>query len=126
MIWNDAIPGTTALTWLQQVAGNAGSSVAALSVMMDRTRWRTELESFPRDVRQLVIFTKGWEPPLLEFNDFALFLREIMGSEVSFTVVPVSLSGTTVEVADRRIWARSLARVGDPRLYVADATEVAS
>ena len=93
---------------------------------MESARWRTELESFPRDVRQLVIFTKGWEPPLLEFNDFVLFLRELVGSEVSLTVVPVGLSGTAVEVADRRIWARSLARLGDPRLYVADATGVAS
>jgi hypothetical protein len=126
VIWNDAIPGTTARTWLREAAGTAEPAVAALSVLMDSARWRTELESFPRDVRQLVIFTKGWEPPLLEFNDFVLFLRELVGSEVSLTVVPVGLSGTAVEVADRRIWARSLARLGDPRLYVADATGVAS
>jgi hypothetical protein len=72
-------------------------------------------------VRRLVVLTRGWEPPLLEFADFLGMMRERAGAAASITVVPIDVGGTRVDAADRAVWAGTLARLRDPRLYVQEA-----
>jgi hypothetical protein len=74
-----------------------------------------------------VVFTKGWEPPLLEFADFLALLRDAVGPERTVTVVPIDTRGRTVAAADRDVWASFLGRQPDPKLYVmhADAPRAA-
>jgi len=72
-------------------------------------------------VRRVVLITKGWEPPLLEFMDFLGLVREALGSDASMTVVPLDVSRQRVRADDRDVWSRALARVRDSRVYVMDA-----
>ena len=75
----------------------------------------------PKDVRRLVIFTKGWEPPLLEFADFLSLVRDRLGAGVSISLAPVDVIGIAIHEQNREVWARALARLGDSRLYVVAA-----
>jgi hypothetical protein len=71
-------------------------------------------------VQRALVLTRGWEPPLLEFNDFLGLVRESLGGDVSLTVVPVDVTGSRVDPGDRAVWAQALGRLRDPRLYVQD------
>lgn len=64
------------------------------------------------------VFVRGWEPPLLDFLDFARELRGRVGEQTSLVVVPVAAGGGTVEPAASAPWSRALARLADPRLYL--------
>jgi hypothetical protein len=68
-----------------------------------------------------MVLTRGWEPPLLEFGDLLGVVRELVGDAASITVVPMDVTSTGIASADRAVWAHSLARLRDPRLYVQDA-----
>ncbi|MGD8417418.1 MAG: DUF2868 domain-containing protein, partial [Pseudomonadales bacterium] len=74
------------------------------------------------DEARVLIYTKGWEPPLLEFGDFLTGLRDALGPQPTFVVVPINTRADGVDPADREVWAGFLARHGDPRLYVQQAT----
>ena len=72
----------------------------------------------------LVILVKGWEPPLMEFIDFANTLRRGCAADepVMFFVVPVGLDhGAELGAAlpaQMRVWRDKLATAGDPWLRV--------
>jgi hypothetical protein len=65
-----------------------------------------------------VLFTKGWEPPLLEFSDQLTELRTALGPERTIVVVPIDTAGRSVTAADHSVWAEFLGRHGDRKLYV--------
>ena len=66
----------------------------------------------------VLVFTRAWEPPLLEFLDFIAALRRALGAETSIVVAPIAEGAGGVERSQRETWARAIGRVADPRLYL--------
>ncbi len=66
----------------------------------------------------VIVFTRAWEPPLLEFLDFVAALRRALGVEASIIVAPVAESAAAVEPQHRETWARAIGRLADPHLYL--------
>ena len=125
VLWNDALAEAQARSWLSAHLGTPGGRLLALGVRMKPAEIRAALGQFDPHIGRLIVITKGWEPPLLEFADFLDLLREVLGDSVTITVVPVSTSGDGVDSRDREVWAGFLARRGDSRLYVLQATATA-
>ena len=123
VIWNDAIGEDQARQWLSQRLGTSGGRMIPLATR-DIGRLSAdgsgfpEAPGFPGDAERVVIFSKGWEPPLLEFADLLTVLRARCGESATFVVVPINTRGTGIDRADREIWAEFLGRRKDPRLYV--------
>jgi len=126
MVWNQAASTEAATAWLRTLLGVAPAAVAELSILHGEDEQRRRLSAARKQLgapaRRVMVVTKGWEPPLLEFMDFLALVREVLGAGASITVVPLELSGTAVAAPDRDVWARALARLRDPRLYVMEAT----
>ena len=58
------------------------------------------------------------QAPLLDLQDFIQALRAKVGPQCSLIVVPVGADGEITSEAQRSIWSRWTARVGDPALYL--------
>ncbi len=71
--------------------------------------------------RPVRVYVKGWEPPLAEFTDLLISLRDQLGDGV-LTEVAVVRRGETDHAA-ASVWARKLSAIGDPWLRVVAATE---
>jgi hypothetical protein len=128
VIWNGAMRVEAARTWLMERLGLQAAATfetgAAQSGEEQRAALARALAAYPQAARgRLVVVTRGWEPPLLEFADFLGLVRELAGNVPTITVVPIDVSGTRVESADRAVWSRTLARLRDPGLYVQEAVE---
>lgn len=125
VIWNSALPEVQAQTWVGDKLGASAGAAVALDARVGADGWATTLAGFLQSADPLpsrvVIFSKGWEPPLLEFADFLEALRAGLGSTATIVVAPINTRGDAIEPADREIWAAFLGRHGDPRLYVMDA-----
>ena len=123
VIWNQAAAPAVARNWLAQHLGLACGAVLELGILQPEAARRGQLAAAAAAAgyRRVVVVTKGWEPPLLEFSDFLAEVREALGAACSVTVVPLALGGGRVEADERDVWARALARNGDGRLYVAEA-----
>jgi len=121
IVWNDAATAARVAAWLGEHFGIAAQQPLALGILQDAGQQRRVLQGLGGGVRRFVIFTKGWEPPLLEFADFLKLLRDQAGADASLTVVPIDVTGTRVSKDEREIWARALAREHDPHLYVVEA-----
>ncbi|MCR9260390.1 MAG: DUF2868 domain-containing protein [Pseudomonadaceae bacterium] len=108
LVWNGAVSEselrTADIAWL-----SASSSDAELSSV---------LNSLPTRYKKVVVFTKSWEPPLLEFLDVLSALREQVGKSCSIAVVPVGLESRPAESGDVSVWARTVAQLQDPGTYV--------
>ena len=126
LIWNRAATPDVARAWLAANLGVEPEASAELGILQRDAERRDVLaalrQSVTGRVRRVVLVTKGWEPPLLEFMDFLGQVREALGGQTTVTVVPLDVAGEAVKAAERDVWARALARVRDPRLYVIDAT----
>lgn len=72
---------------------------------------------------RVLVLAKGWEPPLLSFQDMLTDARRELGDGVTLVVVPLDTSGTGVAAVDREVWAGALARHGDAALFVAGASQ---
>ena len=70
----------------------------------------------------VAILVKAWEPPLMEFVDFARLLRHALGEGRSIVVLPVGIdTGSRLHPAEdgqMEIWRRKISQVGDPWLRV--------
>jgi hypothetical protein len=125
IIWNRAVTADQGRSWLAGTLGVEPAAVLELDILQ-REREQRELLAAARQsvkpaVRRVILVTKGWEPPLLEFMDFLVLAREVLGGGCSFTVVPLGVSGDAVHPAERDVWARALTQVADSRLYVMEA-----
>lgn len=124
LIWNSAVDAATAEGWLAGHLGVRPAAQATVDTVHSEAEQRARLAAAAGALRggprRVLVMTKGWEPPLLEFNDFLGLTREVLGGGCSITVVPMSLGGG-VAANDRAVWAGALARVRDPHLYVQDA-----
>jgi len=125
VIWNRAAAPEAARAWLREALGVEAAAVVEAGILQDDAQQRGALAAGSREmqgsVRRLLVVTKGWEPPLLEFMDYLGLLREEFGTEPSITIVPLDVQGRAVRESERDVWAKALARVRDPRLYVMDA-----
>jgi hypothetical protein len=124
MIWNRAVTAEQARAWLAAHLGVAAAAVLDLGILQSAAEQRALLEAARQrleSVRRVILVTKGWEPPLLEFIDFIALVREAFGADCSISVVPLAVSGVDVHPPERDVWARALAKVRDPRLYVQEA-----
>ncbi len=127
LIWNGALSGDRARAWLTGHLGAAAADLVDVGILQSAPERLAALDAVAGgEVRRLVLMTKGWEPPLLEFMDFIGLLRERFGTGPSITVVPIDVEGAAVRRADRTVWARALGRLGDPRLYVMPAADEAA
>jgi len=66
----------------------------------------------------IVVFTRAWEPPLLEFADFLAAMRERVGRAVSIVVAPIAEEGGALDETQRQTWARAVDGVADPLTYL--------
>ncbi len=125
VIWNDALAQSDANAWLAERFGVGGKQVLSMGVLQGSVSHRDQFEQISSNVQRLVIFTKGWEPPLLEFSDFLDLMREVIGEAPSLILVPIDVTGKRVLVSEREVWARVLVRRRDSRLYAiaADAAD---
>jgi len=121
VVWNGAVSEETAVAWARRVLGASAHTSLSLSVLQDESEQRGLLESCRASASRILLFTKGWEPPLLEFMDFLGLLREHFGSDCSLTILPLNLQKTGVDPDDRQVWSQALGRLRDPRLYVMEA-----
>ena len=93
-----------------------------LGIWQSDAEIRAGLGLIPSTAKRVMVFTKGWEPPLLEFSDFLAVLREQVGGTPGITVIPINTTASHVEPDDREVWAQSLSRHDDSGLYVLQAT----
>ncbi len=124
LIWNDALPAEAAGRWGRAHAGGPFGQIVALTSRAGQAGMTSALATLHDAPSRVLIFTKGWEPPLLEFADFLTTLREKLGQSVVITVVPIDTRGDGVNATDRQVWSGFLARHADPRLYVQQATSM--
>lgn len=118
VIWSGALPAADVarwtakhLRWRVTEALEAGSrTIVADEAIIERAA--------ALQPSTLIVFVRGWEAPLLDLQDFIQALRERVGSRCSLVVVPVGANGEIASEAQRSIWSRWTARVGDPALYL--------
>jgi hypothetical protein len=118
IVWSGALPlrdvgqwTAKHLRWRVVEALEAGSrTIAADAAVIERA---AALQPNPA-----IVFVRGWEAPLLDLQDFIQALRAKVGPQCSLVVVPVGANGEITSEAQRSIWSRWTARVGDPALYL--------
>ena len=71
-----------------------------------------------KSVENIHIITKAWEPPLLEFHDLIIKLRERFGSRVVISIQPIAADQRAPEPVDVEIWRHSLEKLQDPKVYI--------
>jgi hypothetical protein len=127
VIWNRAMTEAAARAWIAEHLEVRAAAVCELGATESGANQRNAIARFASAhagtaaARRVIVLTRGWEPPLLEFGDLLGVVREFVGEEASITVVPVDVTGVRIEPGDRAVWAHTLARLRDPRLYVQDA-----
>jgi len=80
----------------------------------------------PADAAQIVVLTKGWEPPVFEFTDMLGELRAAVGLQPSIVIVPLALPGEKLSEDQLAVWQHAMLGVGDHRLYVAGSEQEAA
>jgi hypothetical protein len=118
IVWSSALPRRDVghwtarhLRWRVTEALEAGSrTIAADEAIIERV---AALHPNP-----VIVYVRGWEAPLLDLQDFIQALRAKVGPQCSVIVVPVGANGEIASEAQRSIWSRWTARVGDPALYL--------
>ena len=120
MIWSEAIDKTQARERARRILGLelAGEPIAAgggASQSDDATVMDSIADGEPR---QIVVFVRAYEPPLLELMDSLTRLRQRLGPHPSIIIHPVPEPGTELAPADVETWHRSIAARRDPRTYV--------
>lgn len=119
LIWNGALSTDAGSGWIASRLGIAAPPTIRANIMQSADEQRSAL-AVMTNVDRLVIFVKGWEPPILEFSDFLDVVREVLGREPSLMVVPIDVHGGSVLEADRGVWARAVGRA-DGHTYVVGA-----
>ena len=121
IVWSGALPlrdvghwTSKHLRWRATEVLEAGSrTIAADEAVIERAA-----ALHPEPAKPIIVYVRGWEAPLLDLQDFIQALRAKVGPQCSLIVVPVGADGEITSEAQRSIWARWTARVGDPALYM--------
>ncbi|MFK7815693.1 MAG: DUF2868 domain-containing protein, partial [Gammaproteobacteria bacterium] len=69
-------------------------------------------------IEKIHIITKAWEPPLLEFHDLIISLRERFGSQTIISIQPIAANKRKPDQVDVEIWRHSVEKLQDPKVYV--------
>jgi len=121
VIWAGTIDPAAAASTLRAKLGfallaNAFEAGGATSLDDDRRVIERIAGLSPRHV---VLFTRAWEPPLLELLDFISALRRRLADDPSVVVVPVAQTPTEpVTGTQLDAWRRTVATLHDSRVYV--------
>ncbi len=126
LIWNQALDPRSAKQWLARHFRLGVEAVNQVSTLQDSTQRQASMERLGRDIDKIFVFTKGWEPPLLEFADFLNEVRSVSAEDASLVVIPIDVEGRRIAPDDREVWAQALSRIGDTKLYVAAADQEAT
>jgi hypothetical protein len=118
IVWSGALPVRDVPDWsarhlrwrVTESLEAGGRSAKADEAVVERTA--------AAQPAAVIIFVRSWEAPLLDLQDFILTLRTRLGPRCSMIVVPVGAQGEIATDAQRSIWSRWTARVGDPALYL--------
>lgn len=113
--WNGAL--TDADQWVREhLPGGGLLEAGGMRRIMDDDKVLASLDA--RKASSVVLFTKAWEPPLLDFQDFVEKLRAHLGNQASIVVVPLGINGAAANADDLIAWDHGITRLGDPRVYV--------
>jgi hypothetical protein len=115
IVWNEA-------KTLETINGQLGS-VVVLNTLQSEQQRRHALTNVAPGAEKLIVYTKGWEPPLLEFNDLLELIREVAGEQLRIVVSPMGLAGQSLTDSDQAIWSAAVGKFGDPRVYLSDASD---
>jgi len=121
IVWNEALSEAAVDAWTERALGGRVRAKLALGVYLPRHAFDATLATLETGTERVLVFTRGWEPPLLEFADFLQRLRRTAGEKCAITVVPVDVTGRRIDAAQRDVWAATLAQLDDSRLYVMQA-----
>ena len=68
----------------------------------------------------VAVLTKGFEPPLLELDDFLDALRKAIGQQRDIIIVPLDAPGRELPQAHRQRWQHMVENRRDAKLHLAD------
>jgi len=119
VIWSGSIAPTAADSHARRTLGIALNDIVEAGGGRTLAEDQTAIDRLCHGYAgNVVVLTRAWEPPLLEFLDFVAALRSALGSEPSIIVSPVAESTTGVEPQQRETWSRAIGRLADPHLYL--------
>ncbi|MGR8947657.1 MAG: DUF2868 domain-containing protein [Gammaproteobacteria bacterium] len=106
--------------WQQAAVPDEFANVSCLTLngVIDLDEIKAKIMAAIDGAGPVVISTKSWEPPLLEFHDALRALREMCGAATPVIVLPVDPHGKTASEAEKAVWQQSLATINDPHLFV--------
>ncbi len=117
IIWGRSIDSALAEAHARRTLGVSLSKVVEAGGGRTLDDDRTAIDGV-RGAASVVVFTRAWEPPLLEFLDFLVALRTALGADTSIVVSPIGENGGAVESSQQETWARAIGRACDPHLYL--------
>ncbi len=119
IVWNRALEGPALDTWLRRQLGGDGVVQLVHAGDFDGSDAPAALAALsPDDATLVLVLTRAWEPPMLDFLDFLEELRQRVGSGVSVVVVPVGINGAAPDETALKTWRHSVARLPDSGVYV--------
>jgi len=123
IVWNEALSAQAVDRWTERALGGRVRVKLELGVHLSQDEFDKVLATLPTGTERVLVFTKGWEPPLFEFADFLERVRRTTDARCAIAVVPVDVTGARIVAEDRDVWAATLAHLSDTRLYVVQASE---
>lgn len=118
VIWAGSIDPAAADSHARRVLGVGLSTIVEAGGGRTLDEDRAAVAQLRGGTGAVVVFTRAWEPPLLEFLDFVAQLRSALGAAPSIVVSPIAEDAAPVDAAHRDTWARALGRSADPHLYL--------
>ncbi|MGI9324235.1 MAG: DUF2868 domain-containing protein [Pseudomonadales bacterium] len=116
--WNDAVDETDLSSWLTRHFDQLPQEQWALGSQTGMAAEQQRLASMRADA--IVVLTKSWEPPLLEFLDLTQRLKACVNNAGPVLLIPVGIAGANPTPGDLDIWRQTLARSDDVRVRLAE------
>lgn len=119
IVWAGALSAAQAQAWASRQLGRHIAQLeeagGGRDLEADRQAIARLREQIPASV---LVFVRAWEAPLLDLRDFLGSLRAELGSSAAIVVAPVGAAGTAPTAEQVAVWARWLAGIADPALYL--------
>ncbi len=124
LIWAEAITDTDAIRHARNVLGiDIASDPQPLGGGATLADDRASLEHIGQLApRQVVVFVRAYEPPLLDLLDALVELRRRLGTDASIVVAPIPERDVALDAGDVDTWRRTVATLRDAHLYVETGT----
>jgi hypothetical protein len=108
LVWNDAVAREKLRS----------QDLQFLSSLSNSTEIEDQISNIPTKYNKVVVLTKSWEPPLLEFLDVLELVRAHIGKTASIAVIPLGLNTELASADDIAIWSHTVAKLADAGTYV--------